>query len=103
MNGDMYVHIKNGLAQVKDKNNLSIFYVKSGEKISTNVNLAGGNLPIDPILCKSSLKGKNVPNFDGGAKCFDNISNKRNIYMNPQQELQNTLLIEGFFIKIFLI
>ena len=62
MNGDMYMHIKNSLAQVKDKNNLSIFYVKSGEKISTTVNLAGGNLPIDPILCKSSLKGKNVPN-----------------------------------------
>lgn len=77
--------------------------MKSGEKISTNVNLAGGNLQIDPILCKSSLKGKNVLNLDGGAKCFDNISNIRNIYMNPQQELQNTLLIEGFFIKIFLI
>lgn len=99
----MHMHIKKGLAQVKDKNNLSIFDVKSGEKISTNVNLAGGNLLIDPILCKLSLNGKNVPNFDGDAKCFDNISNKRNIYMNPQQELQNTLLIEGFFIKIFLI
>lgn len=97
------MHIKNGLAQVKDKNNLIIFYVKSGEKISTNVNLPGGNLPIDPILCKSSLKGEYVPNFDGIAKCFDNISNKRNIYMNPQQELQNTLLIEGFFMKIFMI
>lgn len=89
MNGDMYMHVKNSLAQVKDQYNLSIFYVKMGEKISTNVNLAGGNLPIDPILCKSSLKGKNVPNFDGGAKCFDHISNKRNIYMNPQQKLQN--------------
>lgn len=86
----MYVHIKNGLVQVKDKNNLSIFYVKSGGKISTNVNLAGGNLPIDPILCNSSLKGKNVPNFDGNAKCFDNISSKRTINMNPQQELQYT-------------
>lgn len=99
----MYMHVKNSLAQVKDQYNLSIFYVKMGEKISTNVNLAGGNQPIDPILCKSSLKGKNVPNFDGSAKCFDNFSNKRNIYMNPQQKLRNTLLIEGFLIKIFLI
>ena len=92
----MYVHIKNGLAQVKDKNNLSIFYVKSGEKIRTTVNLAGGNLPIDPILRKSSLKGKNVPNFNGGAKCFDNILNKRNIYMNPPQKLQKHYLSKDF-------
>lgn len=37
-----------------------VFYVKSGEKISTNdtCNHALGNLPNDPILCKLSLKGK---------------------------------------------
>ena len=99
----MYMHVKNSLAQVKDQYNLSIVYVKMGEKISTNVNHAGGNLPIYQILCKSSLTSNNVPNFDDGARCFDNISNKRNINMNPQQELQNTLLIEGFFLKIYLI
>lgn len=103
MNGDIFMHVKNSLAQVKDQYNLCIFCVKLVEKISTNVNHAGGNLPIYPMLCNSSLKSKNVPNFDDGAKCFDNISNKRNIYMNPQQELQNTLLIEGFLIKIYLI
>lgn len=61
---------------MKDKNNFSIFYVKLGEKISINVNFVGGNLLIDLILCKLSLKGKNVFNFDGGVKCFDNILNK---------------------------
>lgn len=59
MNGDMYMqcHVKNSLAQVKDQYNLSKFYMKLGEKISTNVNHAGGNLPIDPSLCQCSLKG----------------------------------------------
>lgn len=61
--------------------------------------LLGGNLPIDPILCKLGLKSKN---FNEEAKYFDNIFNKWNNYMNPQRELQNTLLIEGFFTKIFL-
>lgn len=43
MNGDMYMqcHVKNSLAQVKDQYNLSKFYMKLGEKISTNVNHAG--------------------------------------------------------------
>lgn len=57
-----------------------------GEKISTIVHIAGGNLPIDPILCKSTLKGKNVPNFDDEAKCFENFSNKQNGNMNPQKK-----------------
>lgn len=72
-----------------------------GRQISTNGNHAWRNLPVDPMLCKSSLKDKNVPNFDDGAKCFKNVLNKGNIYLNPLQEQQNTLLI-GFFIKIFL-
>lgn len=46
---------------------------------STTVNIALGNLPIDQIFGKSSLKGKKELNFDDGAKYFDNISNKRNI------------------------
>lgn len=62
MNGDMYMqcHVKNSLAQVKDQYNRSKFYMKLGEKISTNdtCNHALGNLPNDPILCKLSLKGK---------------------------------------------
>lgn len=62
-------------------------------------NHAGKNLPVDPILCKSSLKDKNVPNFDDDAKSFDNISNKLNKWINSKQKLQNTLLIERFFIK----
>lgn len=93
---------KKSLVQVKYWHNLSLFYVKLGDKlIRTNGSHAWGNLPIDPMLCKSSLKGKNVPNFDDGAKCFDNVLNKGNIYLNPLQEQQNTLLV-GFFIKIFL-
>lgn len=72
--------------------------MKLGDKlIRTNGSHAWGNLPIDPMLCKSSLKGKNVPNFDDGAKCFFIMFlNKGNIYLNPLQEQQNTLLI-GFF------
>lgn len=27
-------------------------------------------------------------NFDDAAKCIDNISNKRNTYINPKRELQ---------------
>lgn len=50
-------------------------------------------------MCKSSLKDKNVPNFDDDAKYFDNISNKLNKRINSKEELQNTLLIERFFIK----
>lgn len=84
------------MAQEKYQYNLSIFYLKLGEKISTNVTHAWGNLSKDQILCKSSIKGKNMPDFDDGAKCSNNISNKRNIHMNPQQKLENTLLIEGF-------
>lgn len=49
------------------------------------------------MFCKSNLNGKIVPNFNDGVDCFDNISNKRNIYKNPHQELQNILLIKGFF------
>lgn len=85
------MHVKNNLAQVKYQYNLSIVYVKLGETLGTNVNLAGRNLPIDPILCNSSLKGKtymHVPNFDGGVKCLDYFINKRNIYIKPQQKLQ---------------
>lgn len=69
--------------------------MKLEEKIRTNVNHARKNLLIDQILPKSSIKSKNVPNFDDDKK-NDNISNKRNIYMNPQQEMQTTLPIEGF-------
>lgn len=49
------MHVKNSLAQVKDQYYLSVFCVKLGEKISTNVTPLGVNLPIDLILCESNL------------------------------------------------
>lgn len=103
MNGDIYilVHVKKKLGASEILTQSEFILCEIGRQISTNGNHAWGNLPIDPMLCKSSLKGKNVPNFDNGAKCFDNVLNKGNIYLNPLQEQQNTLLI-GFFIKIFL-
>lgn len=52
-------------------------------------------------MCKSSLKCKNKTIFDDDAKCFDKISIKRNTNTNLQQELQNALLTEGYFIYIF--
>lgn len=52
-------------------------------------------------MCKSSKTCRiHVPIFDESAKCSDNISNKRKIYMNHKQELQSTLLIKGFFINV---
>lgn len=74
---------KNSLVQVKDQYNLSLFYVKLGKKISTNVNHAGGKLPFDQFFVNSRSKGKNEPNFDDGANCFGNISNEWNNYMTP--------------------
>lgn len=62
------MHLKTSLAQVKDQCNISIFYVKLEEKIRTNVNHARKNLLIDQILRKSSIKSKNVPNFDDDKK-----------------------------------
>lgn len=38
------------------------------EKKTTNVTHARGNLQIQPILCKSSLKSKNVPKFQDVVK-----------------------------------
>lgn len=43
------MHVKTSLVQVKDQYNPSIFYVKLGKKISTNVNHAGWKLPFDQI------------------------------------------------------
>lgn len=104
MNGDIYilVHVKKKLGASEILTQSEFILCEIGRQISTNGNHAWGNLPVDPMLCKSSLKGKNVPNFDDGAKCFFIMFlNKGNIYLNPLQEQQNTLLI-GFFIKIFL-
>lgn len=68
----IYMHVKKrGLNGISERSIQSlIFYVKLGEKINTNVNHARGNLPTDPILCKLSLTGENVPNFNDGAKCL---------------------------------
>lgn len=67
---------KNSLVQVKDQYNLSIFYVKLVKKLSTNVNHIGEKLPFDQFFLNSCSKCKNEPNFDDGAICFSNISNK---------------------------
>lgn len=48
MNGDILMHIKNSLTQVKDRYHLSTYCVKLVEKVSKNVNHAGGNLQNDP-------------------------------------------------------
>lgn len=48
--------------------------MRLGEKVSSKWIMLGENLPLTQQLCKSSLKGKTVPNFDDGAKCLDNIS-----------------------------
>lgn len=61
---------------MKDQYKLSIFCVKLGKKISTNVNHAGGKLPFDQFFVNSRSKCKNETNFDDGAFCFGNISNK---------------------------
>lgn len=48
---------------------MSIFCKKTEEKKkTTNVTHARGNLQIQPILCKSSLKSKNVPKFQDVVK-----------------------------------
>lgn len=94
---------ENNFAQVKDQCNLNIFYMKVGEKISTNLNYARENLPIDPICVNTALKGKNVPDFYDCVKCFDIIKKTRNIDLNPQHELQNKLLNKGIFMNKFLI
>lgn len=70
---------KNNFAQVKDQCNLNIFYMKVGEKISTNLNYARENLPIDPICVNTAFKGKNWPDFYDCVKCFDNIEKKPEI------------------------
>lgn len=59
---------KKSLAQVKYmyEYNLRIFCVKLGEKVSTYVNHAGENLPIDPTLYKSHLISKTMFNFEDG-------------------------------------
>lgn len=64
------MNVKNSLLQVKDKYNLSIFFMKLGKKISTNVNHAGEKLPFDQCFVKPRSKGKHEPNFDDGANCF---------------------------------
>lgn len=61
---------------MKDKYKLSIFYVKLGKKISTNVNHIGGKLPFDQFFVNSCSKCKNEPNFADGANSFGNISNE---------------------------
>lgn len=53
------------------------------------------------LFCLNQAERLKRSSFDKGGNCFDNISIKRNVSMNPQQELQITLLIEGFF-KYFL-
>lgn len=55
--------LKNSFAQEKDLNNLSIFCMKI-EEYSINVNQAGGNLLMELISCKSSLKSKKGSNFE---------------------------------------
>lgn len=67
---------------------MSIILVCSSEIGSANTyqcKICSGNLPIDPILRKWSLKCKNVPNFDDSAKCFDTILNEKYDYMNPSK------------------
>lgn len=56
---------------MKDQYNLSIFYVKWGEDISTNVNHAGETDQLTKFCVNRGLKG-NV-----SAKYFVNISNER--------------------------
>lgn len=53
--------------------------MKVGEKISTNLNYARENLPIDPICVNTAFKGKNWPDFYDCVKCFDNIEKKPEI------------------------
>lgn len=69
---------------MKDKYNLNKFYVKLGETAYTIaiVNHAERNIPSDPILWKLGSWGKNVSNFNDGAKCFDNIQINK-IYEPP--------------------
>lgn len=45
------------MAQVKNQYNLTIFYVKLEEKMSSNLNRTGGNLSADWFLCKLSFEG----------------------------------------------
>lgn len=65
-----------------------------GRKNNTNVNQAGEIYQLTQFCVQRAYKSKNVPFFDDGAKCFDNMSNKRNIYITPQGELQKTLPIK---------
>lgn len=53
---------------MKYQYNLSIYWVKIGEKVSTNVTHIAINLPIDPILCKLRLTSNNVRDFEDRAK-----------------------------------
>lgn len=54
------MHVKkNKLSPVKYQFNLSIFCAILGERMSTNMSHADGNLQIDPTF----IENKNVPNF----------------------------------------
>lgn len=71
MNGDFLMLVKTPWRKCKIENNLSIFCVEIGEKKSIIMTHVVGNLQINPILCKLSLKSKNVTNFEKVAICFD--------------------------------
>lgn len=64
LNEEILMHVKNGLAQVKDQQNFRIFYIKLIENINTRANHAWEAYGFSPILCKSLLISKNVPYFD---------------------------------------
>lgn len=58
------MNVKNSLVQVKDKYNLSIFFMKLGKKMKNE------KLPFDQCFVKSRSKGKHEPNFDDGVNCW---------------------------------
>lgn len=71
------------MAQMKNQYNFGIFSVNMEEKISTSGTHVVGNLPIESIL-RVYRAWKLV--WDYRENCFDNILNKWNNYLNPQQE-----------------
>lgn len=84
-----------------DQSNLSIVCVKFGEKLSTNVNHVGRNLPIDQILHKSQFTSNNTHNIKSRANCYDKRLDKLSIYLHPSKNCIKYELSIDFHIQYF--
>lgn len=87
------------MAQVKNQYNLTIFYVKLEEKMSSNLNRTGGNLSADWFLCKLSFEGDICIILMMVRSVMTIFRLTKILFLNHPARAVNTLLIEGFFQK----